>query len=52
MSVKKRWAAFRLVALTALTAAGIYLVLGGSLGTAPQGVAETQIDWESLRNLL
>lgn len=52
MSAKKRWAAFRLVALTALTAAGIYLVLGGSLGTAPQGVAENQIDWDSLRNLL
>ena len=52
LKAKKRWAALRLVGLTVLTVIGIYLVLGSSLGTAPEGVAETPIDWEGLRGLL
>ena len=48
LKVRKRWAALRLIGLTALTIGGIYLVLNGPLGTAPEAAApETQIDWQS-----
>lgn len=48
LKVRKRWAALRLLGLTALTVAGIYLVLSSSLGTAPDVAVDTPIDWQSL----
>ena len=48
LKIRKRWAALRLVGLTALTIAGIYLVLNSPLGAPPEPVAvETPIDWQS-----
>lgn len=52
LKVKKRLAALRLVGLTAMTVLGIYLILGSSLGTAPEATVETAIDWDSLRGQL
>lgn len=49
LKTRKRWAAVRLIGLTAVTIAGIYLVLNSPLGTAPEPApTEAPIDWQSL----
>lgn len=45
---RKLWAAVRLVALLTVTVAGIYLVLGGPLGTVAN-TEDGQIDWDKFR---